>query len=354
MLFLKVEGIVIRNRELVLVGYYFKSQYFGGFHLKILVIGGTSFVGRHIVEQSLLNGHEVVLFNRGKTNPDLFPACRRIIGDRRTNMDQAALEQWDAVIDTSGYTPNDVKPVIEALKQKSDHYTFISTISVYDDFSKGDVDENGTKFTRTVETDEVTGETYGPLKVMCENEVNEGFGEKALIVRPCIVVGPDDPTDRFSYWAMRTVEEGPIAIPGGDRKVQWIDVRDLAKWVVDMIEEKKTGTFNAASEPVSFEAFIEELIADQGTETIAIPDTVVAKVEMEPKHRFPLWMPITEQFPQGFFIVDASNAVEAGLSIRPLQDTADDTREWAAHLDSGKCKVGPTKEIEKLLIEMSN
>ena len=319
--------------------------------MKLLVIGGTSFVGRHIVEQALKNGHEVVLFNRGKTNPDLFPECRRIVGDRRINMDQAALEHWDAVIDTSGYTPNDVKPVIVALKEKSDHYTFISTISVYDDHSKGDVNENSSIFTHTVTTDEVTGETYGPLKVMCEQVVNEGFGGKALIVRPCIIVGPNDPTDRFTYWAMRTIEEGPIAIPGGDRKVQWIDVRDLAKWIVEMIEEKKTGTFNAASQPISFEAFIDELISEQGTEKIAIFDTIVAKVEMDPKHRFPLWIPISEQYPQGFFIVDASNAVKAGLSIRPLLVTADETREWAKHLDAEKCIAGPTKEIEKLLID---
>jgi len=319
--------------------------------MKILVIGGTSFVGRHIVEQSLLNGHEVVLFNRGKTNPDLFLECRRIIGDRRMNMDQAALEHWDAVIDTSGYTPNDVKPVIEALKEKSDHYTFISTISVYNDHSKGDVNENSSIFTHTVTTDEVTGETYGALKVMCEQVVNDGFGEKALIVRPCIIVGPDDPTDRFTYWAMRTIEEGPIAIPGGDRKVQWIDVRDLAKWIVEMIEKKKTGTYNAASQPISFEAFIDELISEQGTDKIAIIDTIVAKVEMEPKHRFPFWIPISEQYPQGFSIVDASKAVNAGLSIRPLQMTADETRAWAIHLDAEKCKAGPTNEIEKLLID---
>ncbi|MHC8515824.1 NAD-dependent epimerase/dehydratase family protein [Sporosarcina sp. ITBMC105] len=319
--------------------------------MKVLVIGGTSFIGRHIVEELLLNEHEVVLFNRGKTNPDLFPTCRRIVGDRRTDMDQAALEHWDAVIDTSGYTPNDVKPVIEALREKSDHYTFISTISVYDDFSKGDVNEHGTIITHTVETDEVTGVTYGPLKVMCENEVKNGLGEKALIVRPCIVVGPDDPTDRFTYWALRTVEEGPIAIPGGNRKVQWIDVRDLAKWIVTMIEGKKTGTFNAASEPVAFESFIDALIAKQGIETIAISDTIVAKIETDAKHRFPLWMPISEQFPQGFFIVDASKAVQEGLSIRPLHDTAEDTRKWAVHLKSETCKVGPTTEIEKLLLE---
>lgn len=322
--------------------------------MKLLVIGGTSFVGRHIVEQSLLNGHEVVLFNRGKTNPDLFPECRRIVGDRRVNMEQAKLEHWDAVIDTSGYTPNDVKPVIEALKEKTDHYTFISTVSVYDDHSKGDVNENSSKFTPILNTDEVSGETYGPLKVMCEQEVTEGFNGKALIVRPCIVVGPHDPTDRFTYWAMRAVEEGPIAIPGGDRKVQWIDVRDLAEWIVEMIEEKKTGIFNAASQPVSFETFIDELTSEQGTEKIAIPDHVVATVEMDAKHRFPFWIPISEQYPQGFFIVDASNAVKAGLSIRSLRVTANDTRGWAKHLDAEKCIAGPTNEIEQLLIEKAS
>lgn len=319
--------------------------------MKVLVIGGTSFVGRHIVERALLNGHEVALFNRGITNSDLFPECRRIVGDRRTNMELAASEQWDAVIDTSGYTPSDVKPVIEALKDKTSHYTFISTISVYDDFSKGNVNESGSKFTQTVTTDEVTSETYGPLKVMCEEEVNDGFGEKALIIRPCIIVGPHDPTDRFTYWALRAVEEGPIAVPGGDRKAQWIDVRDLAKWTIEMVEAKKTGAFNAASQPVSFESFIDELAPEQGIEKIFIPDSVVAKVEMDAKLRFPFCVPISEQHPQGFLIADASKAAEAGLSIRPLRETAVDTREWAKHLDSEKCKAGPTNDIEKLFIE---
>ena len=199
----------------------------------------------------------------------LFPECRLIAGDRRTQVDQAALEQWDAVIDTCGYTPNDMRPVIEALKEKTNHYTFISTISVYDDHSKGDVNENSSIFTQVVTTDEVTGETYGPLKVMCEKELHKGFCEKALIVRPCIIVGPHDPTDRFTYWAKRTIEEGPIAIPGGDRKVQWIDVRDLAKWIVKMIEENKTGTFNAASQPVFYEKFIDELTSNQENEKVS-------------------------------------------------------------------------------------
>ncbi len=319
--------------------------------MKLLVIGGTSFVGRHIVEQALKNGHEVVLFNRGKTNPDLFPECRRILGDRQIHINQAALEQWDAVIDTSGYTPNDVKPVIEALREKTNHYTFISTISVYDDHSKGDVNENSSKFSHAVTTNEVTGETYGALKVMCENEVLDGFGEKALIVRPCIVVGPHDPTDRFTYWAMRTVESGPIAIPGGDRKIQWIDVRDLGKWIVKMIEENKTGTFNAASQPVSYESFIDELISPQDTEKVFIADSVILETALDAENRFPFWIPISEQYPQGFIIANASKAIHAGLSIRSLRETAGDTREWAEHLDSEKCKAGPTHDSENLLIE---
>ena len=319
--------------------------------MKLLVIGGTSFVGRHIVEQALHNGHEVVLFNRGKTNPDLFPACRRIFGERQIHIDQAAHEQWDAVIDTSGYTPNDMKPVIEALREKTNHFTFISTVSVYDDHSKGDVHETSSQFNHTVTTNEVTGETYGPLKVMCEKAVLDGFGDKALIVRPCIIVGPHDPTDRFTYWAMRTIENGPIAIPGGDRKIQWIDVRDLAIWIIKMIEVNGTGTFNAASSPRSFESFIDELTTQRETEKVLIPDTVMLKTELDAHQRFPFWIPISEQFPQGFFIVDASKAVDAGLSIRPLDETAEDTRDWASHLNSETCKAGPTKEMENLLIE---
>ena len=173
---------------------------------------------------------------------------------------------------------------------------------------------------------------------------------KALIVRPCIIVGPHDPTDRFTYWAKRAVEEGPIAIPGGDRKVQWIDVRDLGKWIVKMIEENKTGTFNAASQPVPFEKFIDELSSNQETEKFFVPDEVIEEVDLDARHRFPFWLPISKQYPQGFLIVDASKAVNAGLSIRSLGETARDTRQWANHLTSEKCNAGPTREIEKTLI----
>ena len=136
---------------------------------------------------------------------------------------------------------------------------------------------SATKFTDDVTTDEVTGETYGPLKVMCEKEVNDGFGDKALIVRPCIIVGPHDPTDRFTYWAMRTVEEGPIAIPGGDRKVQWIDVRDLAKWIVEMIEGNKTGSSMQLPNQFHSKLSSKILLSQQEIEKVFIPDNVIVK-----------------------------------------------------------------------------
>ena len=152
---------------------------------------------------------------------------------------------------------------------------------------------------------------------------------------------------------MRTVEEGPIAIPGGDRKVQWIDVRDLAKWIVEMIEGNKTGIFNAACQPVSYKDFSRKIyyFTTEILKKYSFLIIVILKNRIRCQHRLPFWVPISEQYPQGFIIVDSSKAIEAGLSIRPLGVTAHDTRKWAEHLDSEKCKVGPTKEIEKMLIE---
>lgn len=164
--------------------------------MKALVIGGTSFVGRHIVEELLKKRHQVVLFNRGKSNPHLFPQLNKILGDRRKDAEKLAGEKWDAVIDTSAYTLADLQPVLENLT--IDQYIFISTISVYDEFKKGPVKENGSVFETEVQGDEVIGKTYGPLKVMCERFIEKAIADKALILRPGIVVGPYDPTDRFT------------------------------------------------------------------------------------------------------------------------------------------------------------
>lgn len=319
--------------------------------MKILVIGGTSFVGRYLVEAAVEKGHEVVLFNRGKTNVDVFKDLRHIKGDRRIDANLVGQEQWDVVFDTCAYSPQDLQPMIDSLKNKTKAYMFISTISVYDNYKNGRPNELSSTFTQKIETDEVTGETYGPLKVMCEQLVNDMFKERALIIRPCIVVGPHDPTDRFTYYAKRLTKEGKVAIPGGDeinRLVQWIDVRDMAKWIVKMAEEGKSGTFNAASDPLSMNNFIDE-ITTEVIEKEWISDDALEKEDLGAR-RYPFWMPITTDYPEGFFIVKNQKAVENGLTFRSLAKTAQDTRDWAVKRE---LKAGPTIQQEQLLIKNS-
>ena len=184
---------------------------------------------------------------------------------------------------------------------------------------------------------------------MCEDLVTQAFGNKALIIRPCIVVGPNDPTDRFTYYAMKLAEQGPVALPGGPeskRMVQWIDVRDMARWIVSMVEEGKTGTFNAASNPITLDAFIDE-IATYPVEKVWISDKELEEHDLGTR-RFPFWMPVSEQYPEGFFIVKNDKAVAEGLTFRPLKETAEDTRKWAGDRE---LKAGPTEEMEEALLK---
>jgi len=316
--------------------------------MKILVVGGTSFVGRYLVEAAVEKGHEVVLFNRGKTNVDVFKNLRHIQGDRRIDAKLVGQEDWDVVFDTCAYSPQDLQPMIDSLKSKTNAYMFISTISVYDDYKKGRPNELSSTFIQKIETEEVTGDTYGPLKVMCEQLVNDMFKDRALIIRPCIVVGPHDPTDRFTYYAKRLTKEGKVAVPGGDepaRLVQWIDVRDMARWIVEMAEDGKSGTFNAASDPLSMSDFIDE-ISTEAIEKEWISDEVLNKEELGAR-RYPFWMPISTDFPEGFFVVKNQKAVANGLTLRPLKKTAQDTREWALNRE---LKAGPTAQQEQLLL----
>src|SRR5579872_4273010 len=215
--------------------------------MKLLILGGTVFLGRHIVEAALARGHEVTLFNRGQHNPDLFPEVEKLRGDR--NGDLAALQgrQWDAAIDTSGFVPRVVRASAEALANAVKHYTFISSISVYADFTKLGIDESSPVAKLVDESvEEVTGETYGGLKALCEQAAEEALPGKVLIVRPGLIVGPDDQTDRFTYWPYRVAQGGEMLAPGRPaHQEQFIDVRDLAQWIVRMVEAGKTGVYNA-------------------------------------------------------------------------------------------------------------
>jgi len=239
--------------------------------------------------------------------------------------------------------------MLDVLKNKTKTYMFISTISVYDDYKNGRPNESSTTFSQNIETDEVTGTTYGPLKVMCEQLVNDTFHEHALIIRPCIVVGPHDPTDRFTYYAQRLGEGGKVAVPGGNeghRKVQWIDVRDMSKWIVQMVEEGKAGTFNAASNPLSMNEFIDE-IASKDIEKVWVSDDVLESTDLGVR-RYPFWMPISKDYPEGFFVVENQHAVDYGLTFRPLAETAEDTRDWAGNRE---LKAGPTPQQEQAFLK---
>lgn len=211
--------------------------------MKILLIGGTVFLGRAIVDAALARGHEVTLFNRGKSNPGLYDDLEQIHGDRDGGLGVLGERQWDAVIDTCGYVPRHVRDAAAFLADRSRSIrTFISTISVYSDNNIVNMDETGPLATLADETTEqVTGESYGPLKVLCEKAATEGMNGRALHVRAGLIVGPYDRSDRFTYWPVRVARGGDILAPGDpDDPTQFIDVRDLGDWTVRATESRLT------------------------------------------------------------------------------------------------------------------
>jgi 2'-hydroxyisoflavone reductase len=214
--------------------------------MRILVLGGTVFVGRHTVELALERGHEVSMFNRGQSNPGLFQGIDEIRGDRQKDLDRLAGRSWDAVIDTSGYLPRIVGASARALAESVPHYTFISSISAYARLSEPGMDEDAPLGELSAAGSEDIGKDYGALKVLCEQEVQAAYPAGALIIRPGLIVGPHDPTDRFTYWPVRAAEGGEVLAPGDPgRPVQVIDARDLAAWNLDLVERGVTGVFNA-------------------------------------------------------------------------------------------------------------
>jgi 2'-hydroxyisoflavone reductase len=302
--------------------------------MRILIIGGTRFLGRHLVETALQRGHDVTLFNRGKSNPDLFPRLETILGDREQDINKLKGRIWDAVIDVAGYLPRIVRLSAEVLKENVARYVFISTISVYRDFKEIRIDESypvGTLENETVE--EITGETYGPLKALCEQVVQNIYGMRALIVRPGLIVGPHDPTDRFTYWPVRVARGGDVLAPQGpDAPIQIIDVRDLADFIIKLIQDNASGVYNATGP--DYELTIGKLL--EVSKQVAGSDASFrwASVEFLNQHKveawsdMPTWVPDDEEG-IGLSRVDVSKAIAAGLRFRPLEETVRDTLEWA-------------------------
>jgi 2'-hydroxyisoflavone reductase len=294
--------------------------------MRILILGGTSFVGRAIVEDALGGGHQVTLFGRGQTGPDLFPGVERRIGDRSTG-DYAALAEgsWDAVVDVSGYVPRHVQQAADALGDRVGRYLFISTGSVY---ARGGMSQDSTEEAPRLpperDTEDITMETYGPLKVACEDDVLATYGQRATIVRPGIVAGPHDPTDRFTWWVRRAARGGRVALPGrAEQPVQVVDSRDLARLVTRLLGDDQPGIYNAVgpAEPTTLAELVRACAAAAGAEVEIVlvrPDAV------EPG--FPLVLPDPSR--DIGFQRSAAKARAAGMPATPLTVTAADVLVW--------------------------
>jgi 2'-hydroxyisoflavone reductase len=303
--------------------------------MRILFIGGTRFVGRHLVEAALARNHEVTLFHRGQSNPGLFPQVSTILGDREKDIEKLNGHFWEAVIDTSGYLPRLVRLSANELKDNASQYVFISTISVYADAKKIGIDESyPVAKIQDETTEEITGETYGPLKALCEQAVHEAFGrEGTLIVRPGLVVGPHDPTDRFTYWPVRVTRGGEVLAPEKpEAPIHAIDARDLADFVIRLVEERAFGVYNATGP--DYELTIGKLLevskqvsGSDARFNWASPE-FLQQNNVQPWSDMPVWLPDNEEY-AGFSRFDISKAIRAGLKFRPLEETVRDTLEWA-------------------------
>jgi 2'-hydroxyisoflavone reductase len=323
--------------------------------MNILIIGGTRFLGRHLVDAALARGHEVTLFSRGKSNAEIFAQLKNIRGDRERDLRQVS-GKFDAVIDTCGYFPRMVRISAEALREHVQRYVFISSLSVYADNSKIGIDENdavGKIEDETVE--EITGGTYGPLKALCEKAAQDVFGERALIVRPGLIVGPHDPTDRFTYWPARIARGGEVLVPDRpDSPTQIIHARDLADFIIHLIEQNASGIFNATSEPLTLESVFETCKQVSGSNATFkwAPLDFMEKHKIAPWSDMPAWVPDTGE-DAGFSRVDVSKAVNAGLKFSPLADIIRDTLTWAAERPTDYVmKAGLNPEREKELLAL--
>ncbi|KGM13449.1 epimerase [Cellulomonas bogoriensis 69B4 = DSM 16987] len=314
------------------------------------MLGGTEFLGVHLVEGLLAAGWEVTLFNRGLTGPDLFASSVRLRGDRDGDVSALAGGEWDVVFDLSAYHPDQVVRSARYLVDRCRHYVLVSSVSVYAHLPGPGTTEDGVlaRIEGPVPR-EVDGASYGPLKVLCEERVTELFPSRT-VVRPTVVVGPGDPSDRFTYWVRRLAEGGAHVVPPDmTRPVQHIDARDLAAWMVGLGAGRVNGVFNAAAEPVPF-GDLAQVIADVAGVDLRPVQLTGEQMTVEgvrPWADLPLWLPPEDVDMRGFFQVDASRAVHAGLRVRPLADTVRDTLEWARGRDDDELRTGLSRERDQ-------
>jgi 2'-hydroxyisoflavone reductase len=314
--------------------------------LKLLLLGGPRFLGRAIAESTLARGHELTLFNRGKTNPQLYREAERLCGDRAHDLSALAGRTWDAVIDTSGYTPDAVLASAEALAS-SGRYCFVSSVSVYADFSVPANEDSAVAVLGDLPREEVTNESYGALNALCEEVVREAFDGRALVVRPGLIVGPHDPTGRFTYWPHRVARGGEVLAPGPPgRPTQFVDVRDLADWIIDLCEREVSGTFNATHPGVTLAELLEtcRTVARTDAGITWVTDEYLLAQGVGEWMELPLW--IADPDMAAADRVDVSRALAQGLRFRELSDTVRGALEQAETTDAAG--LAPEREAALL------
>lgn len=323
--------------------------------MRILIIGGGVFVGRHITDALLSAGHRVTHFNRGIAAPGRSDV-ETVTGDRIRDLHRLGNRTWDAVVDTCGYVPEALRVSTNALNGRAGRYVFISTVSVYDydRIGAGDaIDENATKATLPpgADTTKVTPETYGALKLSCEGRVLEAFGDRATILRCGLMVGPYDPTDRFTYWVLRCTRAGRMLAPGGlENPMQFIDARDVAAFTVPALENQTGGVFNVTGLPdaTTFGTLFCECarVAGQRPEIVWLDPDAIARAGLQEWKDLPLWVADLE-FMRTFHSVRVDRGLAAGLRFRPLAETVRDTIAWAQTRPADyRAKHGITAERE--------
>ena len=325
------------------------------------MLGGTVFLGRHVVDTLLARGHEVTLFHRGQRGGDLFPNVERVLGDRATDLERLPPgATWDAVVDTCGFVPGVVATSARALRERAGRYVFISSVSVFD-LSQAPVTEASPtpELPPGASRDVMTPETYGPLKLLCEREAIAAFGpERTFIVRPGLIVGPYDPSDRFTYWPVRFARGGDVLVPDAlDMPVQYVDVRDLAELVVDALERELSGVVNAVgpAAPTTLGALLAACAATSGGHANLVPvDRAFLRTwGAGPWIDLPVWSEDGFGY-DGITRTDPTRAIALGLRYRPLEKTIADTLRWAQHeRGDAPLKAGLTPAREAALFALA-
>lgn len=294
--------------------------------LSVLVLGGTRFVGRALVEAALADDHQVTLFNRGRTDPGLFPAAETVLGDRTRDLSALSGRSWDIVVDVAGYDPRVVRRSVDALRGRTGRYVYISSLSVLADQSTPQ-NEDGDLL--VLDDDTPPEKAYGARKAACERLVQDTFGAQALIVRAGMIVGPHDPTDRFAYWPRRFARGGRILLPGDPADfAQFIDVRDLAGWILRSARSGMGGVFNVTGRALPFGEFFDVCheVAGAPATTVWVSSERLLAAGVDPWMGIPMW--IASPGSAAINQIDVSRATTAGLTIRPLAQSLADTLTW--------------------------